>query len=148
MAVESIASSTSGLNVATGAAGGSLGKDAFMKMLVTQMQSQDPMNPMDNAAMTAQLAQFSSLEQMEKLNSQFALFQQSTTSALSMMGSGRPVQLELTSGAEISGTLEKVQWKDGETQFVVDGTAYSAGAVRSLRAAAAEQKVTANESGV
>lgn len=41
-----------------------LGKDAFMKLLVTQMQYQDPLNPMDNSQMIAQLAQFSALEQM------------------------------------------------------------------------------------
>ena len=41
-----------------------LGKDAFMQMLVTQMKYQDPLNPMDNQEMLAQLAQFTALEQM------------------------------------------------------------------------------------
>lgn len=50
-----------------------LGKDAFLQLLVLQMQNQDPTNPMDNEDMLAQLAQFSSLEQMENLNSQFDL---------------------------------------------------------------------------
>ena len=45
-----------------------LGEDDFMTLMLTQMQYQDPMNPMDNAAMLSQLAQFSSLEQMENLN--------------------------------------------------------------------------------
>jgi flagellar basal-body rod modification protein FlgD len=147
MAIDSISSATDGLNIATGAAGGELGKDSFMKMLITQMQNQDPMNPMDNAAMTAQLAQFSSLEQMQQLNSQFSLFQQSTTSAISMMTAGKPVTLELSDGSEVSGVLDKVQWSGGETQFVVNGTAYSAGSVRSLRAAVAVPEVAANESG-
>jgi flagellar basal-body rod modification protein FlgD len=119
-----------------------------MQMLIAQMQNQDPMNPMDNAEMTAQLAQFSSLEQMQQLNSQFSLFQQSTTSALSMMTAGKPVELELSDGSTVKGLLEKVQWYDNETQFVINGTAYSAGAVRSLRAGAADPEVTANESGV
>ena len=41
-----------------------LDKDAFMKLLVTQMKYQDPLNPMDNQEMMAQLAQFTALEQM------------------------------------------------------------------------------------
>lgn len=41
-----------------------LGKDDFMELLVTQMQYQDPLEPMDNTEMIAQLAQFSALEQM------------------------------------------------------------------------------------
>jgi len=44
-----------------------LGKDAFLELLMTQMQYQDPLNPMDNTQMVAQLAQFSSLEQMNNL---------------------------------------------------------------------------------
>ena len=45
-------------------AGGSLGKDAFLQLLVTQMQYQDPLDPQDNSEYLAQLAQFSALEQM------------------------------------------------------------------------------------
>lgn len=41
-----------------------LNKDAFMQLLVTQLQYQDPLNPMDNQEMMAQMAQFSALEQM------------------------------------------------------------------------------------
>ncbi len=45
-----------------------LGKDEFFKMMVNQMQHQDPMKPHDNEQMVAQLAQFSSLEQMANVN--------------------------------------------------------------------------------
>ena len=50
----------------------SLGKDAFMTLLVTQMQNQDPLNPSTDTEFIGQLAQFSSLEQMENLNSTLA----------------------------------------------------------------------------
>ena len=43
-------------------------KDMFFKLLVTQMQNQDPMNPMEDRDFIAQLAQFTSLEQMTQLN--------------------------------------------------------------------------------
>lgn len=46
---------------------GALGKDSFMKLLVTQLQHQDPMNPMENTEFTAQLAQFSQLEALDTM---------------------------------------------------------------------------------
>ncbi len=50
-----------------------LGRDAFLQLLVLELQNQDPLEPVDNSQMIAQLAQFSSLEGMEKLNSNFEL---------------------------------------------------------------------------
>jgi flagellar basal-body rod modification protein FlgD len=47
--------------------GSTLGKDDFLKMLAVQMQNQDPMNPMDDKDFMAQMAQFSSLEQLQNL---------------------------------------------------------------------------------
>ena len=45
----------------------SLGKDAFLQLLVTQLRHQDPLSPDDNTQYIAQLAQFSSLEQMTQM---------------------------------------------------------------------------------
>ncbi len=46
----------------------SLGQDAFLQLLVTQLQYQDPLNPMDDKEFVAELAQFSSLEQLTEIN--------------------------------------------------------------------------------
>ena len=58
--------STTAGDSATGAS--SLGKDSFLKLLVTQMQNQNPLDPQDNSEFVAQLAQFSSLETMQNLS--------------------------------------------------------------------------------
>ncbi|AUG09462.1 flagellar hook assembly protein FlgD [Pseudomonas sp. S09G 359] len=56
-------------SVSTAATGNqSLGKDAFLQLLVTQLKNQDPLSPQDNGAFVAQLAQFSSLEGINTLN--------------------------------------------------------------------------------
>ncbi len=52
-----------------------LGKDDFLSMMVAQLQNQDPLNPMDGTEFTAQLAQFTSLEQMYNVNGNLELIQ-------------------------------------------------------------------------
>ncbi|MDA1191098.1 MAG: hypothetical protein O3A46_05360 [Candidatus Poribacteria bacterium] len=69
----------------------SLGKDAFMKLLVSQLRYQNPLEPMDNRDFIAQLSQFSSLEQLTDLRETFdaSLQQQKTmnqTLAVGLLG--------------------------------------------------------------
>ena len=44
----------------------------YMKLLITQMQNQNPLEPMDNSEMASQLAQFSQLQQLESMNTSFS----------------------------------------------------------------------------
>ncbi len=76
----------SALSSATGATP-SLGKDDFLKLLVSQMQNQDPLNPSDPTQFTAELAQFSSLEQLTNINGSLSNMASSQQmSPLSMIG--------------------------------------------------------------
>jgi len=50
---------------------GDLDKDAFLRLLTTQLSNQDPLNPTEDREFIAQMAQFSSLEQMQNLNDTF-----------------------------------------------------------------------------
>ena len=52
----------------TTSAASNIGKDEFLKLLVAQLEHQDPMNPVDNQEFLAQLASFSSLEQLISIN--------------------------------------------------------------------------------
>jgi flagellar basal-body rod modification protein FlgD len=109
---------TSGTNTGASmtAATKSMGKDDFLKLLLAQLQNQDPTAPTDNTQFVAQLAQFSSLEQAEQTNStleSLLLAQASAnqTSAASFIG--KSVLFKSTgvtlgsSGATILGTLNQ-----------------------------------------
>jgi flagellar basal-body rod modification protein FlgD len=96
-----------------------LDKDAFLKLLITQMKYQDPLNPVNDKEFLGQMAQFTALEQMVNLNATYA-----KTQAYSMIGKNvtgvytDPVTEENT---EVSGLVEAVTTKAGETYLLVDG---------------------------
>ena len=88
----------------------------YMKLLTTQLQNQNPMEPMDNYDMTAQLTQFSQLTQLETMNNRFAdvlktVEQDHATSLLgkqvSFMGETGPETTDL-----MSGTVDQVVKND------------------------------------
>lgn len=94
------------------AKGDNLGKDDFLKLLVTQLQYQDPLNPMDDTDFIAQTAQFTALEQMQNLYSATVLGQ--ATNFI-----GKDVQAVDVDGVEVSGTVTGAKVSDGKTTMVV-----------------------------
>ncbi|MCF6178989.1 MAG: flagellar hook assembly protein FlgD [Geopsychrobacter sp.] len=88
-----------------------MGKDDFLKLLVAQLQNQDPLNPADATEFTAQLAQFSQLEQLSNMNTKLDNFagmssQIEKQSALGLMGAEVVVQssqFETTGGQQSLG---------------------------------------------
>ncbi|BDU50108.1 flagellar hook capping FlgD N-terminal domain-containing protein [Haliovirga abyssi] len=99
-----------------------LGKDAFMKLLVAQMQNQDPLNPMSNTDSIAQLAQFSSLEQMTTLNESFNSL--STNQKIANISAGAQFlgkEVEGSAGDDqIQGKVVGASFKDGNPILRVD----------------------------
>lgn len=68
------AATTAGAAAKTGDPQNSLGQDAFLKILVTQMKHQDPMEPLKDTEFIGQMAQFTSLEQLTNLNKTMTQF--------------------------------------------------------------------------
>ncbi|MGE5294681.1 MAG: flagellar hook assembly protein FlgD [Solirubrobacterales bacterium] len=97
---------------------------SYLKLLVTQMQNQNPLDPMDSNQMTSQLAQFSQLEQLENLNSSFSTVLQSTQRSYASSLVGKEVSYE----AEASdGTAETVTGSVSGVVFTDDGIRLAVG---------------------
>ncbi len=88
----SSSSSSSASNAITTAAGGAMGKDQFVQLLVSEMKNQDPLNPMDGKDLAAQLAQFSSVEQLMNINTKLDNFTKLLTPATPTPSGSTPTQ--------------------------------------------------------
>lgn len=100
MSIEAVGGSGS----ATGLQANSLTQQDFLKVLLTQLTYQDPMKPMDNQQFMAQLAQFSTLQQTQQLNTNIETLI-SNQSALQSVGLiGRTVDVSTDNG-NVTGTV-------------------------------------------
>ena len=105
-----------------------LGKDDFLKLLITQLRYQDPTNPVDDKEFIAQMAQFSSLEQMQNLNK---LVQEyvGTQQAMTMFAQatnliGLQVKVDKGDGTVDEGTVEAVRFSTAGPVIMVNGKDY------------------------
>jgi len=144
-----ITSVTSTSAAATGAETGTalppqtLSQDDFLKLLVAQLTSQDPMNPQTDTQFAAQMAQFTALQQTSTISDNIAtmLAQQQVLQANSMLGG--TVSL-LADGKAISGVVEAVQFDSGVPKVVVNGAAYDLSQVLTLEPTPIPPPVAAN----
>ncbi len=70
-----------------------LGKDDFLQLLIAQLANQDPLSPMENTEFIAQMAQFSSLEQMTNMSTGFTQLANMLNSSEAVSTVGRTVQI-------------------------------------------------------
>lgn len=89
-----------------------LNKDAFMELLVQQMKNQDPMDPQSNDQFIAQLASFSSLEQMQNMNDNLL--------TMALLQDNNALMSQLTTGSSLIG--KDVTWTDPSTGITQSGT--------------------------
>lgn len=104
------------------AVGGNLGKDEFLQLLVCQMKNQDPLEPEKDTEFIAQLAQFSSLEQMQNLNETAV-----NSQAFGLVGKAVVLNTKSTNGniTEVQGVVDYITMKNGSAQLSVNGQLYS-----------------------
>jgi len=102
----------------------------YMKLLVTQLQNQNPLEPMDNDQMTSQLAQFSQLEQLASMNSSFAKVLETVEHnyATSLIGKEVSFVGETQPGTTdiINGTVEQI-YNNVDGQIVLSVGSYTLG---------------------
>lgn len=112
----------------------SLGKDAFLKLLAAQARSQDPMAPSDNTQQIAQLAQFSSLEQMQNVAHEMALVRSSINNQSSIALVSKEVDYVDADGVTQSGTVAGVALtKDGPMLTIGEATDVPVAHVTAVR---------------
>lgn len=104
-----------------------LGKDDFLQLLAAQLQYQNPLEPMSDTAFVAQLAQFSSLQQMEALTTTMTTYQY-----YNLAGKYVYAEVRMDTGEDevVHGTVDRIIMKDGKAfaqvgEFLIDCTKIS-----------------------
>jgi flagellar basal-body rod modification protein FlgD len=87
-----------------------LGKQDFLKLLMAQLQNQDPMKPMDDSQMIAQMAQFSALEATQSLQQTIQTSSNNTTIAQASALIGKYVQADQADGTTSVGLVSSVDF--------------------------------------
>ncbi|WP_058303934.1 flagellar hook capping FlgD N-terminal domain-containing protein [Gorillibacterium timonense] len=101
----------------------SLGKDEFLKILIAQLKNQDPMNPMKDQEFIAQMAQFSSVEQLSNMANEMKLLRQSVGLSPELIDKKVTWEETDSTGAIVSksGIVTSLSMKKGVQYVQVDG---------------------------
>lgn len=121
------------------APGGQLGENAFLQLLVTQLKHQNPLQPQSNSQFIAQLAQFTSLQQMTNV----ATEEKQAVAAMQNLGGtsqlaaafgllGDTVGVVTSSGQSVSGAVTSVANHGGNVTVTVNGQSYPFGSITSV----------------
>ena len=108
----------------------SLGKDDFLKLLITQLQYQDPTSPVDDKQFISQMASFSSLEQMTNMSQNFQKLSGLLASSNATQMLGKTVQID-DGASKVTGVVDKVV--RGDSPLIgVDGKLYDFAQVETV----------------
>ena len=109
-----------------------LGKDDFLKLLITQLSNQDPTNPMENTEFISQMAQFSSLEQMTNMSTSFSKMASFINSSEAASTLGKTVELNI-GDTTTTGIVEGAT-RGENPQILVNGMYYSMDKIAAIYA--------------
>lgn len=107
-----------------------LGKDDFLKLLITQLSNQDPTNPMENTEFIAQMAQFSSLEQMTNMNESFAKMASVINSSQAANTIGKTVEVNV--GDSVARGVVEATTLGQNPQVLVNGMYYDLDKINAI----------------
>jgi flagellar basal-body rod modification protein FlgD len=122
-----------------------LGQEEFLQLLVTQLTTQDPLNPQKDTDFIAQVAQFTALEQSRSMQTDIAQMrgQQQLLQANALLG--KTVDLQLGEDMQARGVVSAVQIEDGTPQLIVNGEAFDLDQVLTITPALTDnQKISKN----
>lgn len=107
-----------------------LGKDDFLKLLITQLSNQDPTNPMEDTQFIAQMAQFSSLEQMTNMNESFNKMAAMINSSQAAATIGRTVDIDI--GDTTARGVVEATTMGAHPQVMVNGMYYDLDKIKAV----------------
>jgi flagellar basal-body rod modification protein FlgD len=125
-------------NTSTANPGQTLTEANFLQLLVTQMSSQDPLDPQSDTEFAAQLAQFSALQESQTMQANMATIQ-----ANSMIG--ETVDVNPSGGGSVTGVVSGVEMNVGTPEIVVNGQPYNLTQVTGFAPTLASTTPAANQ---
>ena len=108
-------------NAATAAPTTTFDKQGFLKLLVAQLEHQDPMNPTSNEQFMSQMTQFSMMEELQNMGTSLAGYTRSNmiTSAANLVG--KEVTLEDVAGEQTTGVVDSIRYVNDDIELSVNG---------------------------
>jgi flagellar basal-body rod modification protein FlgD len=104
----------------------------FLKLLVAQLSAQDPLNPVSNTDFAAQMAQFSTLQATQTMQTDLAAVQAGLSLLEAGSFLGKTVNVQDSSGQAVTGTVTAVQYQGGSPSVIVNGQSYDVSQVTSV----------------
>jgi flagellar basal-body rod modification protein FlgD len=115
-----------GANAPTSNARTTMDTYQFLRLLIVELTSQNPMDPVKDRDFLAQMAQLNTAQQMERIGNMFTTFQ-----AAGLIG--REVEAALPTGAVLTGKVESVQMRAGRVLLTVNGETVALETIRTIR---------------